>query len=117
MGDADGECVGIAVGSVVGQLAKIHGCHVAGSAGSDDKVALLKDEFGYDAAFNYKTSESLTGSVQAACPKGVDVLFENGTAGAVFHFLRLSVISVLLWGPVLLLSLSRLPRKWVKEVW
>ena len=46
-----------------------------------------------------------------------DVLFENGTAGAVFHFLRLSVISVLLWGPVLLLSLSRLPRKWVKEVW
>lgn len=66
-----------AVGSVVGQLAKIHGCQVAGSAGSDDKVALLKEEFGYDAAFNYKTSESLPASVKAACPDGVDVLFEN----------------------------------------
>lgn len=66
-----------AVGSIVGQLARIHGCRVAGSAGSDEKVALLKDEFGYNAAFNYKTSESLTKSVQAACPDGVDVLFEN----------------------------------------
>ena len=66
-----------AVGSVVGQLAKIHGCYVAGSAGSDDKVNLLMGEFGYDAAFNYKTSESLTKSVQAACPDGVDILFEN----------------------------------------
>lgn len=66
-----------AVGSVVGQLGKIIGCHVAGSAGSDEKVALLTDEFGYDAAFNYKTSDSLLRSVQEACPKGVDVLFEN----------------------------------------
>ena len=73
-----------AVGSVVGQLASIHGCHVAGSAGSDDKVALLKDEFGYDEAFNYKTSDSLTDSVQAACPKGVDVLFEN-VGGEIFE--------------------------------
>jgi len=66
-----------AVGSVVGQLGKIIGCRVAGSAGSDEKVALLTDEFGYDAAFNYKTSKSLLRSVQEACPKGVDVLFEN----------------------------------------
>ena len=66
-----------AVGSVVGQLAKILGCRVAGSAGSDEKVALLTEEFGYDAAFNYKTSESLAMSVKAACPDGVDVLFEN----------------------------------------
>lgn len=66
-----------AVGSVVGQLAKILGCYVAGSAGSDDKVAAMKREFGYDAAFNYKTSESLPESVKHACPKGVDVLFEN----------------------------------------
>lgn len=66
-----------AVGSVVGQLGKIIGCHVAGSAGSDEKVALLTDEFGYDAAFNYKTSDSLLHSVKEACPKGVDVLFEN----------------------------------------
>jgi NADPH-dependent curcumin reductase CurA len=73
-----------AVGSVVGQLARIHGCYVAGSAGSDDKVALLTDEFGYDTAFNYKTSDSLVDSVQAACPKGVDVLFEN-VGGDIFE--------------------------------
>ena len=66
-----------AVGSIVGQLARIHGCYVAGSAGSDDKVAALMDDFGYDTGFNYKTSESLPESVKAACPKGVDVLFEN----------------------------------------
>jgi len=66
-----------AVGSVVGQLARIHGCRVAGSAGSDQKVALLKDEFGYNAAFNYKSSKSLPASVKEACPDGVDVLFEN----------------------------------------
>jgi NADPH-dependent curcumin reductase CurA len=73
-----------AVGSVVGQLARIHGCRVAGSAGSAEKVALLKDEFGYNAAFNYKTSESLTDSVRAACPDGVDVLFEN-VGGDIFE--------------------------------
>ena len=66
-----------AVGSVVGQLARIHGCRVAGSAGLDQKVALLKEEFGYNAAFNYKTSNSLAASVKDACPDGVDVLFEN----------------------------------------
>jgi hypothetical protein len=73
-----------AVGSVVGQLAKIHGCYVAGSAGSDDKVALLKYELGYDAAFNYKSSESLTESVQQSCPDGVDVSFEN-VGGDIFE--------------------------------
>jgi NADPH-dependent curcumin reductase CurA len=66
-----------AVGSVAGQLGKILGCRVAGSAGSDEKVALLTEEFGYDAAFNYKSSDSLLKSVKEACPKGVDVLFEN----------------------------------------
>lgn len=66
-----------AVGSVVGQLGKILGCRVAGSAGSDEKVALLKEEFGYDAAFNYKSSDSLLQSVQEVCPQGVDVSFEN----------------------------------------
>jgi NADPH-dependent curcumin reductase CurA len=66
-----------AVGSVVGQLAKLLGCRVAGSAGSDEKVALLEEEFGYDAGYNYKTSESLMHSVKAVCPDGVDVLFEN----------------------------------------
>ena len=66
-----------AVGSVVGQLAKIHGCRVVGSAGSDEKVALLKDEFGYDAGINYRSSESLVRDVKKLCPDGIDVDFEN----------------------------------------
>lgn len=73
-----------AVGSVVGQLARIHGCYVAGSAGSEDKVDSLTGEFGYDRAFNYKTSESLADSVKVACPEGVDVLFEN-VGGEIFE--------------------------------
>ena len=66
-----------AVGSVVGQLAKIHGCRVTGCAGSNEKVALLQEEFGYDAAFNYRNSKSLPASVQGLCPDGIDVDFEN----------------------------------------
>lgn len=66
-----------AVGSVVGQLARIHGCRVAGTAGADAKVALLKKEFGYNAAFNYKSSKSLVASIKETCPGGIDVLFEN----------------------------------------
>jgi NADPH-dependent curcumin reductase CurA len=66
-----------AVGSVVGQLAKLHGCTVAGCAGSDDKVDLLKADFGYEAAFNYRDSQSLPASVRDVCPDGIDVDFEN----------------------------------------
>ncbi len=73
-----------AVGSVVGQIAKIHGCHVAGSAGTDEKVELLKSEFGYDAGFNYKTVKSIAGSVRDASPDGIDVLFEN-VGGEIFE--------------------------------
>lgn len=73
-----------AVGSVVGQLAKIHGCRVTGCAGSDDKVELLKSEFGYDAAFNYRSSQSLTRSIAEICPDGIDVDFEN-VGGDVFE--------------------------------
>ncbi len=65
-----------AVGQVVGQIGKNMGCHVAGSAGSDDKIAYLKDELGFDAAFNYKT-ENVHKAVRAANPNGIDVYFEN----------------------------------------
>ena len=65
-----------AVGQVVGQIGKNMGCHVAGSAGSDDKVAYLTDELGFDSAFNYKT-ENIHKAVRAANPKGIDVYFEN----------------------------------------
>lgn len=73
-----------AVGSVVGQLAHIHGCRVAGCAGSDDKVAMLTTELGFDAAFNYRTSESLSKSILKVCPKGIDVNFEN-VGGEIFE--------------------------------
>lgn len=66
-----------AVGSVVGQIAKNFDCTVAGSAGSDAKVAYLTDVLGYDAAFNYKTVDSVHAAVADACPKGIDVHFEN----------------------------------------
>jgi len=65
-----------AVGQVVGQIGKNMGCHVAGSAGSDEKIAYLKDELGFDAAFNYKT-EDIYQATKAANPNGIDVYFEN----------------------------------------
>jgi NADPH-dependent curcumin reductase CurA len=73
-----------AVGSVVGQIARIYGCHVAGCAGSDEKIEILKSEFGYNEAFNYKTSESIPASIAAACPDGIDVSFEN-VGGEIFE--------------------------------
>jgi NADPH-dependent curcumin reductase CurA len=66
-----------AVGSIVGQIAKIKGCHVVGIAGSDRKVAWLRDELGFDAAFNYKTTEDYAAKLQELCPNGVDVYFDN----------------------------------------
>ena len=65
-----------AVGSIVGQIAKIKGCRVVGLAGSEDKCAWLK-ELGFDEAINYKTTEDLIKTLAKACPKGVDVYFDN----------------------------------------
>ena len=73
-----------AVGSIAGQLAKLHGCRVAGCAGSDEKVELMKSEFGFDAGFNYRTSVSLPKSIAEVCPKGIDVNFEN-VGGDIFE--------------------------------
>ncbi len=67
---------GGAVGSVVAQIAKIKGCYVVGSTGSDDKVAWLRDAVGIDAVINYKT-QPLAAALKAATPNGVDVYFEN----------------------------------------
>ncbi|MCZ6508266.1 MAG: NADP-dependent oxidoreductase [Acidobacteria bacterium] len=66
-----------AVGSLVGQIAKIEGCRVVGIAGSDDKCRWLTNELGFDAALNYKTSDDLSAALREACPKGVDVYFDN----------------------------------------
>jgi hypothetical protein len=65
-----------AVGSVAGQVAKLKGCRVVGSAGSDAKVAWLRDELGFDAAFNYKTTD-LEQALTDASPAGIDVYFDN----------------------------------------
>ena len=71
-----------AVGAVVGQLAKITGCRAVGVAGSADKCRYVVDELGFDACVNYKTDD-LVPALRAACPKGVDIYFEN-VGGAVF---------------------------------
>jgi NADPH-dependent curcumin reductase CurA len=65
-----------AVGSIVGQLAKIKSARAVGIAGSDEKCALVVDELGFDACVNYK-AESFRDDLRAACPDGVDVNFEN----------------------------------------
>ncbi|HEY2756502.1 MAG TPA: NADP-dependent oxidoreductase [Pseudolabrys sp.] len=70
-----------AVGSAVGQIAKLSGCRTIGLTGGPEKVALCKDTFGYDAAIDYK-AENAPAALAAACPRGVDVYFDN-TAGAI----------------------------------
>src|SRR5262249_34927182 len=65
-----------ATGSVVGQIAKIHGCRVIGIAGGSAKCAYLTGELGFDAAIDYKT-ENLVTRLRQECPRGVDVYFDN----------------------------------------
>ncbi len=66
-----------AVGSVVGQIAKIKACKVVGIAGSDEKIDMLKDKFGFDDGINYKTADNMKEAVKKACPNGVDIYFDN----------------------------------------
>lgn len=66
-----------AVGSMVGQIAKIKGCRTVGLTGSDEKLADCRERFGYDVAINYKTAGDLVAALRAACPDGVDVYFDN----------------------------------------
>ncbi|WML60390.1 NADP-dependent oxidoreductase [Neobacillus sp. PS2-9] len=66
-----------AVGTIVGQIAKLKGCRVVGIAGADDKCSFLTEELGFDAAINYKTVENLRKALKEACPSGVDVYFDN----------------------------------------
>ncbi|XAR68106.1 NADPH:quinone reductase [Bertholletia excelsa] len=65
------------VGMFAGQLAKLKGCRVVGSAGSDEKVKLLKEEFGYDEAFNYRKETDFDAALSKYCPNGIDIYFEN----------------------------------------
>jgi NADPH:quinone reductase len=66
-----------AVGMVVCQIAKLKGCRVVGTAGSDEKCDYLRRELGVDAAINYKTADNMVAAFREACPKGIDVYFDN----------------------------------------
>jgi NADPH-dependent curcumin reductase CurA len=72
-----------AVGSIAGQIAKLKGCRVVGIAGGKEKCSLLTDEFGFDAAVDYKAG-NLFPSLMAACQGGADIYFDN-VGGAVFE--------------------------------
>ncbi len=66
-----------AVGSTVGQIGKIKGCHVVGIAGTDEKLKLMNEKFGFDKGINYKTTDDMRNAIAEACPDGVDVYFDN----------------------------------------
>jgi NADPH-dependent curcumin reductase CurA len=66
-----------AVGSVAGQIARIVGCRVVGIAGGAAKCRWLTDKLGFDAAIDYKAEQDLNRALRDACPKGVDVYFDN----------------------------------------
>ncbi|MBW4594506.1 MAG: NADP-dependent oxidoreductase [Brasilonema angustatum HA4187-MV1] len=72
-----------AVGSIVGQIAKIKGCRAVGVAGSDAKCDYAVKELGFDACINRKTQE-LSFALKDACPNGIDVYFDN-TAGPILE--------------------------------
>ncbi|MFN2328380.1 MAG: NADP-dependent oxidoreductase [Chromatocurvus sp.] len=71
-----------AVGSIAGQIARIHGCRVVGIAGSDAKCERLTGEMGFDAAINYKATDDLAAAIAATCPERVNIYFDN-VGGAV----------------------------------
>src|SRR5439155_1405108 len=77
-----------AVGSVVGQLAKIRGCRAVGVAGAQAKCEFVVKELGFDACVNYR-SEPLVPALQKACPKGIDVYFDNVGGDVLAAVLRL----------------------------
>jgi NADPH-dependent curcumin reductase CurA len=70
-----------AVGSVVGQVAKIRGCRAVGIAGGLDKCRFVVEELGFDACVDHRASDFVR-QLEAACPAGIDVYFEN-VGGAV----------------------------------
>jgi NADPH-dependent curcumin reductase CurA len=72
-----------AVGSVVGQIARIKGCHVIGIAGGERKCQYVREELGFDACLDHHQPD-LAGRLKAVCPDGVDIYFEN-VGGAVFE--------------------------------
>ncbi|MBS28818.1 MAG: NADP-dependent oxidoreductase [Alphaproteobacteria bacterium] len=66
-----------AVGSAVGQIAKIKGCRTVGIAGGAEKSALCTDVFGYDAVIDYKATDDLESALREVCPDGINVYYDN----------------------------------------
>ena len=73
--------LGGAVGSVVGQIAKIKGCHAVGIAGGTEKCRFVTGDLGFDACIDHRAPD-FAEQLQTACPKGIDVYFES-VGGAV----------------------------------
>jgi len=65
-----------AVGAIVGQLGKMMGCRVIGTAGTNQKVNYIVDELGFDGAINYKT-QNVESEIHKLCPNGIDIYFDN----------------------------------------
>lgn len=68
---------GGAVGMIVGQIAKLKGCHIVGITGSEEKIIYLKEKLGFDSVINYKTTSNIQQELEKTCPKGVDIYFDN----------------------------------------
>ena len=100
-----------AVGLVVGQLAKLNGCRVIGIAGSDEKVKLLKEEFGFDEVINYKTCTDLKIAITKACPNAVDIYYDNvggETSDAVISIINFNA-RIVLCGQIALYNSTEIP--------
>jgi NADPH:quinone reductase len=100
-----------AVGLVVGQIAKIQGCRVVGIAGTDEKVKLLKGEFGFDEVINYKTCTDLKKAIADACPKAVDIYYDNvggETSDAVISNINFNA-RIVLCGQIALYNTTEIP--------
>lgn len=68
---------GGAVGSLVGQIAKIKRCRAIGVAGTDEKIRYITSELGLDGGFNYHTTKDYGASLKELCPNGIDIYFDN----------------------------------------
>ena len=100
-----------AVGSVVGQIGKIMGCRVVGTAGTDKKTDLLKSDFAFDEAINYKSVPNLRKAIATACPNGIDVYFDN-VGGAVSDAVLFNInqfARVVVCGAISLYNETRIP--------
>lgn len=102
---------GGAVGLLVGQIAKLKGCTVVGITGSDEKAKLLKSEFGFDEAINYKTTKRMYKTISQTCPKGVDIYFDN-VGGEISDGVILNInkfARIIICGAISLYNETRMP--------